>query len=561
MRSGTRVSVWGDRVRSDVVTCRGVRGKFFAGDFPENPRCQLSFVGAGDLSPRRRRPPADMASWTASARCALVAPAATARGRLGAEPRLIHPVRRSSADVRFRNASGKIVGTGTRKRSARISRRNASRLIAHSSSFRPAESSSAPVVVWFRVGDLRTHDHPGLTRAFEANAPVVPVFVFDEKELRDFTPATARATHEAVCDLREALRERGLELVVRTGDPAEIVPRLIQETKARSVSVQVELEWARRSAYADALKAVSQKSSDVEINEWSLELRGDTDVAAEKERAVLQTVLSEGENVKGAPLTAFASADARAAFRGPIETPKTAPAFFPAGGVVGYSAVSEHGEDDEDDSSVASDATEDSPVPSLASVVAMARVSDDPFDVAHDAAEAAFEAIVSDASYRKKKKSTGSENAFVLFKGEDAVKARALEEAARATPSVPFRLPGGEHAALRFLDGFLDFYTATNDTEYKRMYARIIEVGKPEAFFNVFGDALRVGALSPRVVYRRCNEWEARSKRATDLCANARNVANARDYQASVAADALKAGTYGPGVPLVGAYNVCSGKL
>ena len=416
--------------------------------------------------------------------------------------------------------------------------------------------------MWFRVGDLRTHDHPGLTRAFEANAPVVPVFVFDEKELRDFTPATARATHEAVCDLREALRERGLELVVRTGDPAEIVPRLIQETKARSVSVQVELEWARRSAYADALKAVSQKSSDVEINEWSLELRGDTDVAAEKERAVLQTVLSEGKDAFGAPLTAFASADARAAFRGPIETPETAPAFFPAGGVVGYSAVSEHGEDDSSvhDSSVR-DVRDATPMPSLASVVAMARVSDDPFDVAHDAAEAAFEAIVSDASYRKKKKSTGSENAFVLLKGEDAVKTRALEEAARATPSVPFRLPGGEHAALRFLDGFLDFYTATNDTQYKRMYDRIIEVGKPEAFFNVFGDALRVGALSPRVVYRRCNEWEARSKRATDLCANARNVANARDYQASVAADALKAGTYGPGVPLVGAYNVCSGKL
>jgi hypothetical protein len=416
--------------------------------------------------------------------------------------------------------------------------------------------------VWFRVGDLRTHDHPGLTRAFEANAPVVPVFVFDEKELRDFTPATARATHEAVCDLREALRERGLELVVRTGDPAEIVPRLIQETKARSVSVQVELEWARRSAYADALKAVSQKSSDVEINEWSLELRGDTDVAAEKERAVLQTVRSEGENAFGARLTAFASADARAAFRGPIETPLTAPAFFTAGGVVGYSAVLEDGEDDSSvhDSSVR-DVRDATPMPSLASVVAMARVSDDPFDVAHDAAEAAFEAIVSDASYRKKKKSTGSENAFVLLKGEDAVKARALEEAARATPSVPFRLPGGEHAALRFLDGFLDFYTATNDTQYKRMYDRIIEVGKPEAFFNVFGDALRVGALSPRVVYLRCNEWEARSRRATDLCANARNVANARDYQASVAADALKAGTYGPGVPLVGAYNVCSGKL
>ena len=185
-----------------------------------------------------------MASSTASARCALVAPAANARGRLSAE-RDIHPVRRSATTVRSRDAPS-IVGT-THLRSARMPRRHR----APRAAFGPA-ASSAPVVVWFRVGDLRTHDHPGLTRAFEADAPVVPVFVFDEAELRDFTPATARATHEAVCDLREALRARGLRLVVRTGNPAEIVPRLIQETKAKSVSVQVELEWARRSAYVDA---------------------------------------------------------------------------------------------------------------------------------------------------------------------------------------------------------------------------------------------------------------------------------------------------------------------
>mgnify|MGYP000660452342 CR=1 FL=1 len=55
----------------------------------------------------------------------------------------------------------------------------------------------------------------------------------------------------------------------------------------------------------------------------------------------------------------------------------------------------EDGEDDVHDSSVR-DVRDATPMPSLASVVAMARVSDDPFDVAHDAAEAAFEAIVSD---------------------------------------------------------------------------------------------------------------------------------------------------------------------
>ena len=485
-----------------------------------------------------------MASSTASARCALVAPAANARGRLSAE-RDIHPVRRSATTVRSRDAPS-IVGT-THLRSARMPRRHR----APRAAFRPA-ASSAPVVVWFRVGDLRTHDHPGLTRAFELGAPVVCVFVFDETELRDFAPATARATHEAVCDLREALRALGLRLVVRTGDAADIVPNIVQETRACLVSVQMELEWARRSAYARATKAIAEASEtdvSVSVHEWSLELREDTEVAAQKTRAVLHAATKD--NVKGAPLTAFATADARAAFRGPIAAPTPAPAFFSEGGAAGFGALGDQNLGDEDFACE---------MPSLASVVAMARAPDDPDDVRHDAAEALAESVVNDASYRKKRAATGSENAFVLF-SESATKTRASEEAARAAPPVPFRLPGGEAAALRFLDGFLDFYTATNDAEYRRMYDRIIEVGKPEAFFRIFGDALRVGALSPRLVYAKCNAWEASSKRATDLCANARNVAAARDYQASVAKDALEAGAHGPGVPLVGAYNVCSGKL
>ena len=478
--------------------------------------------------------PAEMASSTASARCTLVAAATKTAGSSSAA-RDIQPARRSATTVRSRNAPS-IVGT-TLPQSAR--RETRARAV-----FRPA-ASSAPVVVWFRVGDLRTHDHPGLTRAFEANAPVVPVFVFDETELRDFTPATARATHEAVFDLSEALRARGLRLLVRTGNAAEIVPRIIQETRARSVSVQIELEWARRSAYVHALRAIeagAETSSDFSVHEWSLELREDTEAAAEKARAVLREATQE--NVKSAPLTAFANADARAAFRGPIVAPAPAPESFPAGGARGAAADGE-----------------DSPAtPSLASVVAMARAPDDPDDARHDAAEAALEAFRADASLRKKRNATGTENAFVLF-SEEKIGARAREEAARAEPTVPFRLPGGETAALLFLDGFLDFYTATNDAAFKRMYDRVIEVGKPEAFFRIFGDALRIGALSPRLVYERCVAWEAASRRATDLCANARNVAVARDYQASVAADALKAGALGPGVPLVGAYNVCSGKL
>ena len=46
---------------------------------------------------------------------------------------------------------------------------------------------------------------------------------------------------------------------------------------------------------------------------------------------------------------------------------------------------------------------------------------------------------------------------------EEKMLALAANEASATVPSVPFRLPGGEAAALDFFEGFLDFYTATSN--------------------------------------------------------------------------------------------------
>jgi hypothetical protein len=59
-----------------------------------------------------------------------------------------------------------------------------------------------------------------------------------------------------------------------------------------------------------------------------------------------------------------------------------------------------------------------------------------------------------------------------MFSGEKML-ALAAEEASVAIPVVPFRLPGGESAALDFFGGFLDFYTATSNKEHRRMYDRV----------------------------------------------------------------------------------------
>jgi hypothetical protein len=92
------------------------------------------------------------------------------------------------------------------------------------------------------------------------------------------------------------------------------------------------------------------------------------------------------------------------------------------------------------------------------------------------------------------------------------------------------------------------------------MYDVVME-NKPAAFFRLFREALALGTLSPRYVHDTARRWEAKSSRATDLCAGARRVAEQRDFQAFQAEAQLDANAEGPGISLVGAYNVVSGSL
>jgi deoxyribodipyrimidine photo-lyase len=88
-------------------------------------------------------------------------------------------------------------------------------------------------LVWFRR-DLRVHDHPPLRAALDAHARVVPVFVLDERLLR-ISPSRTAFMLDCLRELREALRERGGELFVRTGRPEVVLPQLARETGSRAV--------------------------------------------------------------------------------------------------------------------------------------------------------------------------------------------------------------------------------------------------------------------------------------------------------------------------------------
>lgn len=101
--------------------------------------------------------------------------------------------------------------------------------------------SDKTILVWFR-NDLRIHDNEILLEAVRKADKVLPVYCFDPfyfTKNPSGNPKTgnirARFLLESVADLRRNLRCLGSELIVRTGNPAEILPQLAEEYQVSEV--------------------------------------------------------------------------------------------------------------------------------------------------------------------------------------------------------------------------------------------------------------------------------------------------------------------------------------
>lgn len=94
-------------------------------------------------------------------------------------------------------------------------------------------------IVWFR-NDLRLEDNEALVQAAANAELVVPVYVFDERVFLGRTSVGLRKTNiyrtqfivESVADLRNNLREKGSELIVRVGKPEIVIQELALQYKA-----------------------------------------------------------------------------------------------------------------------------------------------------------------------------------------------------------------------------------------------------------------------------------------------------------------------------------------
>ncbi len=91
--------------------------------------------------------------------------------------------------------------------------------------------------------DLRVNDNPVLHAACKAATEVVPLFVLDTAILRGSSMSANRATFlaDALADLDLHLREQGGHLVVRSGDVATEVERVVTDLDAGEVHLAADV--------------------------------------------------------------------------------------------------------------------------------------------------------------------------------------------------------------------------------------------------------------------------------------------------------------------------------
>src|SRR4051812_42748452 len=111
--------------------------------------------------------------------------------------------------------------------------------------------STRPSIVWFRE-DLRLSDHPALHAAGKAQAPVVGVYVLDERtpDVRPLGGAARWWLAQSLRALQASLAKAGTSLVLRKGSPAKVIAGLARETAAGTVFWN-EIAQAPHRAVAD----------------------------------------------------------------------------------------------------------------------------------------------------------------------------------------------------------------------------------------------------------------------------------------------------------------------
>jgi deoxyribodipyrimidine photo-lyase len=128
------------------------------------------------------------------------------------------------------------------------------------------------ILYWFR-SDLRLHDNEGFARAVADGDEVLPVFVFNPDWFANLSDVNTRKTGayrakfmlDSVVDLQRSLEKKGVTLIVRTGNTAQILANLAEEIGAGAVYASKEVTQEETDVESDLSKLLKPLNVDLEF--------------------------------------------------------------------------------------------------------------------------------------------------------------------------------------------------------------------------------------------------------------------------------------------------------
>ena len=90
-------------------------------------------------------------------------------------------------------------------------------------------------VIWWIRRDLRVNDNPALKAAVQNADFVIPVFIRDARLMRLNAPNRIAFLEAGLRDIDARIQELGGKLIIRNGNPDQVLDRLIQETGAEVI--------------------------------------------------------------------------------------------------------------------------------------------------------------------------------------------------------------------------------------------------------------------------------------------------------------------------------------
>ncbi len=114
------------------------------------------------------------------------------------------------------------------------------------------------IIHWFR-NDLRLHDNAALYQACQDASLVIPIYILDPALLRPIPGLTVpkvgahrmRFLLESLADSRRSLRQQGSDLLIRLGNPPQVLAELARQHQASAV-------YAGQEATTDEIKLEEQ---------------------------------------------------------------------------------------------------------------------------------------------------------------------------------------------------------------------------------------------------------------------------------------------------------------